>query len=254
MSRRFQFWLGASFAVAASLPFLIPGSPFFLPDWLMSSGYHDGHSTRSWMRRLDSPDPEVRRKAAFALGAIGQPASGAVPALAAILADDPDTKARQQAALALFKLAPASESAVPALSRAVHDPDPLVRIDATFALARLGSVSQSAVPALLEALEDADNQTNVEVFPMTVKEAVVMALGRVSAGSTEAVGPLRRVLRSAPTDNLRIAAARALGEIGPGAMPARKELKRLLEHDDPDVREAAQEALDKIDGRTQSEQ
>src|SRR5262245_28431335 len=119
MKPRLQFWGGMLFVVLIAAAALIPGSPIYFPEWLVSGGYYDGRSTRAWVRCLDSPDANLRREAIFALGAIGPPARAAVPALAEILRGDSDPRARELAALGLFKMAPVSGSAVPALADAV---------------------------------------------------------------------------------------------------------------------------------------
>src|SRR5262245_21214058 len=121
----------------AGLAVLIPGTPVYLPNLINWGGRHNGYSTRHWMRTLDSPDTKERHKAIFALGAIGDEAGEAVPALATILVEDSDIEARHQAALALCKMGRAAREAVPALAQALADPEPFVRVNAALALFRL---------------------------------------------------------------------------------------------------------------------
>jgi HEAT repeat protein len=234
--------------VLAALAVLIPGSPVYLPSWFERGGSHDGHDLRYWVRALDSGDPEARYRAIFALGAMGPDAGEAVPALAAILADDPDAEARHQASLALKKIGPAARTAVPQLTRALEDEEPIVRMNAALALRGLGTEARPAVPALIKALKREGNRTNLGQFHVTVQEMTALALGRASAGSGEGVPALTEFLQGAGTGETRQMAARALGDVGAEARPAVPQLHALLKDSSPEVREAAEQALQKIEG------
>jgi HEAT repeat protein len=230
-----------------ALAVLIPGSPVYLASWF-ERGSHDGHGLRYWVRALDSGEPEARYKAIFALGAIGPDAGEAVPALAAILAGDPDAEARHQAALALKKIGPAARTAVPQLAQALEDSEPAVRMNATLALRGLGTEARPAVPALIKALKREGNRTNVGKFRVTIQEMMALTLARASAGSAEGVPALTEFLQGAGTAQTREFAARALGEVGAEARPAVPQLRARLKDDSTAVREAAEEALQKIEG------
>jgi HEAT repeat protein len=229
---------------------LIPASPAYLPSLLVHySHYQDGHSLGYWVRALDRPDAEVRRRAIFALGAIGPDAAEAVPSLATILTEDPNREARHQAALALAKMAPASAAAAPALAQALdRDNEPAVRMNAAIALFKLGALARPAVPVLLKALRRRGNRTNLATFPFTIQEMVALALGRATAGTTDGVAALTEALAGARTASKRLVVARALGEIGEPARSAELGLRALLADDNAQVREAAEEALRKITG------
>ncbi|HZT80935.1 MAG TPA: FG-GAP-like repeat-containing protein, partial [Gemmataceae bacterium] len=103
-------------------------------------------------------------------------------------------------------------------------------------------------------LKDENNQTNVEAFHFTIQELVVLALGRASAGTADAVPALREVLAAAETEGMRAAAARALGEVGPEARPAAGQLRQLLRANSSDVQRAAREALEKVGASPGEEQ
>jgi hypothetical protein len=182
----------------------------------------------------------------FAVGAIGPDATAAVPNLAAILTDDPEPFLRSEAGLALMKLAPASRAAVPALARALKDHDPLVRMYAVLTLHRLRGEARPAVPALIEALADDNNHARAGSFPSTIKERVAVALGVVSAGTADGVPGLRAALVTAVDGDLRVAACRGLGEVGPPARPAAPDLRALLRDKSAAVRSAAERALQAI--------
>jgi HEAT repeat protein len=85
---------------------------------------------------LRSPDVEVRMLAATALGQIGAPASGAVPALNEA-ADDPSALVRVWANYALARIDWRDPAALEALRRSQEDADEQVRQAATRALANL---------------------------------------------------------------------------------------------------------------------
>jgi HEAT repeat protein len=225
---------------------LTPGSPVYVTDWAVRKDQHGGHSTAEWIEALHSPDGKVRHQAIFSLGAIGPRAGEAVPALAAIMVEDGDVQVRSEAALALSKMDPASAAAVPALARALQDEGPVVRLYAALALLRLRAQARPAVPALIKGLKDGANNTYINSLSMTVGEMMVCALGRASAGTAEGVPALMEALKSADRNAMRVAAARALGNVGPEARPAAPLLEAMLRDQHPLVKEAAQEALQKI--------
>jgi HEAT repeat protein len=198
------------------------------------------------MRDLKSPHPEIRRQACFALGAIGNSAEQAVPALAVLLTEDPAPQVRADAALALSKMSPASRLAVSALADALEDEAPAVRINAVLALIVLKEKARPAVPALIQALQDHRNRTGAGMFLFTIQEGAAIALGRASDGSEEAVGVLMATVKSTDYLPLRLAAIRALGEIGAAAQPAVPLLRPLLDDKSPDIHRAVEEALQKI--------
>jgi HEAT repeat protein len=220
-----------------------------LPDWLIARPQHEGRSSASWMADLDTPDPDKRREAIFALGAIGADAGEAVPALAVILLEDPEGRTRNAAALALTKMLPASRQAVPAMTQALDDKDRFVRMNVAMALSRLGTDARPAVPALIRAIKNEDNKTNLNAFTHTIQEISALALGRASAGSADGVPALTEALEAATTPTMRMAVVRALGAVGPEARPAVPRLRTLLDDKDRDVREVAQEALKRIEDR-----
>lgn len=234
----------------AGIGLLIPGSPAYLPSLLdRYSHIQDGHTLGYWLRALHRPDLATRRRAIFAVGAIGPDAAEAVPVLAAILTGDADVESRRRAALALAKLAPASASAAPALARALEEDEIAdVRMNAALALGELREHARPAVPALIRALQRRANRTNLETFTVTIQEAAALALGRSTAGTPDGVPALLEALDRARTVNKRRIVARSLGEVGPAAQAAEPRLRALLADNSQDVREAAQEALEKIGG------
>ena len=107
----------------------------------------------------------TRAGAAAALGCMGEPAHGAVPALIEALKDDSEW-VRRNAADTLGNIGPSARSAVPALIEALGDDRPVsrwslsdapLRENAMIALAKMGELPQSAIPSMEEALHD-ENQ------------------------------------------------------------------------------------------------
>jgi HEAT repeat protein len=176
-----------------------------------------------------------------------------VPALARIMVEDAEPRLRNEAAFALSKMAPACKNAVPELARALRDDVPLVRMNAARTLFCLGQEGRSATPALLECLNDPANETNLDIFTFTIQHQVALALGRVSAGTSEAVPALCEALKAADNDGLRVTMIRALGEVGEPARPALEEMRRFADARDPDLRFTVAEALARIEGAPPSQ-
>lgn len=151
---------------------------------------------------LDDPSLHVREEAAQALGEIGD--RRAAPALIQMLADRASGVV-DEAADALGRLHDAR--AVEPLARVLAEYDAPDRIAAARALGRLGA--PAAVPALLDALDRAERAASPDEM-----EAAMQALGRI--GSPEAASALHARLAS-PLRTVRLAAARALGEIASSA-------------------------------------
>ena len=95
---------------------------------------------------LKNPDPDIRWKAAVALGEIGDP-RGIDPLVK--LLDDSDRFVRSRAAYALIHIGP---PALPSLSGALNHPDATVRLGAVGVLGKIGD--PQAISALVNALAD----------------------------------------------------------------------------------------------------
>jgi HEAT repeat protein len=247
MTRRQVMRLVVIVVALAAVAVLIPGTPIYLPNLLSRSGLYEAGAARSWIKALDSPDAETRHQAVHALGAMGPEGAEAVPALARILREDADYQDRGEAALALLKIAPASKAAVPELAQALEDKEPIVRMNSALALFRLGTESRPAVPALIKAMGEDDNDTNVATFTFTIRMMAARAVGRATAGTADGVPALSAALEGSHSEPMTLAVARALGEVGPEARPAVPQLRKLLQDNSKDVRQAAEEALQRIE-------
>ncbi len=225
----------------------IPGSPIHLTRLFHPAPTDDnGRSVRQLTRALADPDPAVRKEAAQALGRLNTDAADSLPRLAEVMRADTDLAVRAAAADAIGKMAPASRSVVNDLAAAVHDPEPLVRMNAILALLRLKTEASPAIPDLIAAANDEDNDTNLELFLMTIRQAALRTLGFAAAGTNAAVPTLSDILTRPAADMTRAIAAHGLGLAGPHAHDSAPLIRALLRDPNSDVRYAAEEALARI--------
>jgi HEAT repeat protein len=234
-------------------------------------------------RTLKDKDPEVRYTAVLALGAIGAEGAESIDGLIQTL-KDPAWFVRFTATQALQKLGPKAKAAVPTLvealkpNDAVKDFRPIRCAQAAAALAKIdpgnkdiqgaiplivekllgydgdgsdgarvvgaellgdcGPAAASALPALVKRLKDEDGDVRV---------AAAQALIKIAPGKhdAEALATIAGELKN-PDLLVRIRAADTLGELGPRAKPASGNLGASLQDPEPEVRQAAREALRKI--------
>jgi HEAT repeat protein len=178
--------------------------------------------------------PQVRTGILEALGRLGPSASTAVPLLLEALGDA-DAGVRCTASIALGWTGVRSQEVLQALQERLQDADSQVRFHAAEALARLDSSGAPMVEVLVEHLGKADADRRL---------AAVAALARLGSAARASTGSLRQLLSRDPDWRVRAAAAKALGRIeGPGAVP---DLIEALADDEQEVRNAAAEALGDI--------
>lgn len=202
---------------------------------------------------LSRDDAGVRRAAAEALGWIGPLAVR--PLLAAL--NDTEEEVRVAAAQALRQMGPA---AVPLLLSALDDAD----ADIGQAAKAMAQIGRAAVRPLLAALDDTEEYVRravsdafLQMGPTAVpaliaaladtnkdaRGAATYALARIGPAAIEAAPALAALLGD--RDGLvRGTAAYALARIGPAAVPV---LTAVLGHPDPNVRTAANCALERIE-------
>jgi HEAT repeat protein len=244
MKWRRVLWAGTVFLALGAL---IVVSPPYLERLFVWGFTPEGRSASHWLGALDDPDVEKRIDAIHHLSAMRADGDRVVPALARVMLDEGRTRGeRIESAFAMTKLAPATRAVVPELTRAVGDRDPVVRMDAVIALMQLRGEARPAAAALTAAIRDDANDTNLTVFAFTIREHAVVALGFATAGTPEGVPVLTEALRDAQSPAALRAAARGLGAVGPDARPAVPRLRELSKDADPDVRDAAAEALASI--------
>lgn len=199
-------------------------------------------------RLLESPDTNIRMTAAAALTRMASDKNIVAPLIKAL--KDPDDDVVVQAAKGLGESG--VKRAAEPLSQLLRSPQEKIRVAAAQALGGLGD--QRAVPHLLKLFEEESEDTQIKVLTTlrtlkpphiggsllkhlnhpspAVRRRVVDALGPI--GDAEAAEQLERVLKRDATDEVRMAAARALGEI---ADPASVDgLKEALHKDEFNVR------------------
>jgi HEAT repeat protein len=207
----------------------------------------------------------VRADAAAALGALGPPGRGSMPALFAALAD-PSEFVRASAARALARMELKADE-VPRLVKALGSSDGYVVAFAAWSLGNLGAAAEAAVPALAQALSRDDTNAVVAAALARIGPAAAGAggvlleallsenpdrrwraartLGRIGPTAAAAV-PLLTSALADPHNAVRQHAARALGRIGPAARPAAAALQRATGDRDEQVRREARQALERL--------
>ena len=187
--------------------------------------YNHGYRDRAliWLATTlrQSPDPDLRRWATFALGVMGD--SRPVPALALAL-NDADKAVRRQAAIALGRIGTAH--AVTPLAVALKDGDREVREKAIEAL---GKVGEPAIRLMITGLRAAD---------VLVRRGSSDALARIGR---PAVSPLTRSLLEEDDRLARIGAVEALGKMRDERAVA--SLVVALMDPDSDIQDMAAQAL-----------
>jgi HEAT repeat protein len=200
-----------------------------VPGWLKVELLEEVRSDEAiggLLKLVEHSDSSVRRRAADALGQIGD--SQAIPELLKLVEDSDSSAVRSSAADALGKIG--DSQAIPGLLKLVQHSDYSVRWRAADALGKIGD--SQAIPGLLKLVEDSDSY---------VRRRAADALGKI--GDAQAIPGLLKLVQHSDS-SVRSSAADALGKIGDAqAIP---ELLKLVQHSDSSVRSSAADALGKI--------
>ena len=179
------------------------------------------------IRRLNDESPQVRIKAAYALGSIGNPT--AVPALIDMLQDNSED-IRGAAAWALGLIGRPAQAAVPDLINMLKDENDSIRHEIISGLGGIGT--PTVIPTLIETLDD-DAES--------VRKTAVLQLGRIRQPVEKVVPALIKTLADSDS-NVRLWGALALSVIGEPAIPAL--IEGLSDEADVVRREAATALLE----------
>jgi HEAT repeat protein len=174
---------------------------------------------------LKSDDGSIRATATRAFATLGSDAADAVPALVAALAE---TRAALRGSIVEVTAA-IGRSAVPELTSALKSADDdLQRV----LIEVLGKIGPEGLDGIVFGLEHKDAATRA------------MAVDAAARIGSPAVAKLQELAKRENAGvRARIAAADALGKIGPEAVPAAGQLAALLTNADADVRTSAARAL-----------
>jgi hypothetical protein len=234
---------------------------FFLVSVAVAAGLARARLGR-YREELLLGEPGQRVRAARACEFLAQLARPAVPELVDVMTD-PDPDLRYRAARALGRVEPREPTAaVEALRRALFDRDERVVLAAACALAQLKESSAPVVAGAVAALAAADDEVRGEglravrvLGPAAGTDAperilalvdhwkfgsmVPLTLGKIGP---EAV-PALAVLLAHRSSQIRSAAATQLGKLGRRALAAVPELEARRRDRDPVVRSAVGQAL-----------
>jgi HEAT repeat protein len=206
-----------------------------------------GADVSELVKQLKSDDIEVRRSAAKALEEGGTESKPAVPALIHALKDR-DTFVRRFAAQALGAIGPEARTAVPALTMTLNDSHKEVQEAASHALGKLGP---SGVQTLIALVRDDGKDAKL-------RRQAIDSLGELGQSGHSAVPSLTALLKEpagkgkkkAAPDDLRVAAATALGSLASSddtetvrALQALTDKKAKVSRE---LKQAANQALRKI--------
>jgi HEAT repeat protein len=161
---------------------------------------------------LSDPSAEVRAHAAAALGAVGDPAKSAVPAIVQLLRDE-DPIVRRQAVHAIMAIRPGPQVTVPLAVKLLEDSDPGVRLRILDAISQAGP---AALPGLIEALS---NEKAAYWACLVLRE--------MGPAAKDAVPALTARLKDSRPE-IRREAVLALAAMDEAAAPSAKEIAALL--------------------------
>jgi HEAT repeat protein len=150
-----------------------------------------------------------------------------------------DVGVRREAAYQLSNLGPAARPAIPALLKALDDDDKQVWTSVIATFAAMGPVAEESIPALLERIDGRKGKGHRERDQNWGLWRTAYALSRMG---TPAIPPLIQALGENDL-GLHLAAARALGEMGPAAHDAIPALIKNLADNQESVRNETAQAL-----------
>ena len=180
----------------------------------------NGHSLAALKKALAAAGEAERLAAADSLGALGEDAVPAVPALARALRDAAETVQLNAA----YALGAVGVAALPALLEALDDAEEGPRLAAAYGLSAVGA---AAVPALLQVLDHARDH---------VRGFAAYALGEIGAAAGEGAVEALAGMVGDSSEWVRRNVAEALGTIECHPAAAVPALIELLEDEDAQVR------------------
>jgi HEAT repeat protein len=180
--------------------------------------------------------------ALIVLRRLGPAASAGVPQIVAAAKAAGDPEFQRECVFTLAAIGPGAAPAMEYLVDVVRNAAPPLQYAASYALGRIGSGAAAATPALRPLLESDDS---------FLRTAAAWALLKIDPAKNADLQPLAIGLFTAALADerpeVRAAMAQALAEQGPAAKTALPALERALHDREEAVRDAAAEAVSKID-------
>ena len=246
--------------LAAAIQAKSPDEQYSAVDRLAATGPRAASALPQLAEALKSKDPELRWRAARAIGRIGSNKSA--ESLRPLIGDE-NALVRAHAIYALGQLRVADEATLAAIIDKLNDPDAQVRRTVVSALRNIADRKQ-VLPLIVKTLEDEDPavvmpalhmlaEAGPDVVPALVealdnKEArywACLVLEELGPAAKPAVPALQKVLGDERPE-VRLQAVIALAEIGPDAKAAMPDIVKLMADREPGVVYAATFALGKI--------
>ncbi len=238
---------------------------FLLPACFTKVVKKESHSLPVLKKKIRSPDPQERKAAIIEIRKYGAQALSTREYLRRVMIEDRHAEIRKAAMLTLIAMGP---EAISDWIRGLVSDDPELKRIAEDQLNRLGQGDAKELAKslrlpldrvrtkILATLARLGKRAKVAIPELTqllkhseadVKIAAARALGQLGPDAAEAVLKLSDALRDNKSWwNVQVAIANALAKIGPAAAPAAQELAELLLDKDSEVGKAALAALKKI--------
>ena len=193
----------------------------------------------SLIKGLSHKIPVIRREVAEVLGMIGPAAKPAARELLRTLKDG-NLEVRVEALMTLAEIDASDELVLTVAVKALQDDDPMFRYAGAYLLGRAGTKASSAIPELRQKLKSRDP------FEKTVAAWAIVNIAPKPELIKTAVPILVEALNhERPT--VRAKVAETLGRVGRNSARVRTALITATKDEDQEVREAATEALRKLD-------
>ncbi len=189
------------------------------------------------VRALTDDDSKVQTQAYFAIRKLGLARKTAFPFLVKMLVDAKDESHRYQAVWTLSAVGPLNKEMLPALIFALRDESERIRKAAAYTIGEVEPKPKEASVVLEKVLREGELGTQITVS---------WTLWRINQEPRQVIPVLMKGLRSKDAQ-VRESAAGWLGDIGPAAKDAVRELTQVSENDvDENIRAIASTSLQKI--------
>ncbi len=268
------------------LALALPNSPVNLSKLLEPEPKFKDRTYKEWAGDLAAADKQTRVAAATSLGRLNSDGRKALPELVRVMHTDSEPDVRAAASEAVGKMAMDKDTdamkneyanlTLEAFQAGLSDSDPRVRHNVAMGLIKLKDRGRAAVPALVTAIADPKNDTNLDMYPATIRQVMLRAVGELAAGMPDGVatfiailditvappkappGPRNReggeVTKEQSDDTNRFVtesitrriAVNGLGLAGEHGRSAAPKIRELLKSKDADDRFVAAEALQRM--------